>query len=288
MSQENISIIKNYDSSKISWLKSGGPISQFLKIKNLDELKKNKQIASNQNIISIGNFSNLLIKDKGFDGIAIKLGGDFAKIKIENDIILVGSAVLDNYFSKYCYQNSIQGYEFLFTIPGTVGGNIYMNAGCYGKEIKDYLISVIFYDMKSKEVKEEKIENLNFTYRRGFQKKDTIILYGKFKKISGDKTKIKKQMELYEQNRNDTQPQRVNCCGSIFKNPPNHNAWKLIKTSLDESFYEGPIRLSKKHSNFFENDPNISADKVIKFIETIKSKVNQKYQIILDQELIIV
>ena len=100
MSQENISIIKNYDSSKISWLKSGGPISQFIKIKNLDDLKKNTQITSNQNIISIGNFSNLLIKDKGFDGIAIKLGGDFAKIKIENDIILVGSAVLDNYFSK--------------------------------------------------------------------------------------------------------------------------------------------------------------------------------------------
>ena len=198
MSQENISIIKNYDSSKISWLKSGGPISQFLKIKNLDELKKNKQIAYNQNVISIGNFSNLLIKDKGFDGIAIKLGGDFAKIKIENDIILVGSAVLDNYFSKYCYQNSIQGYEFLFTIPGTVGGNIYMNAGCYGKEIKDYLISVIFYDIKNKEVKEEKIENLDFTYRKGFQKKNTIILYGKFKKISGDKTQIKKQMDLYE------------------------------------------------------------------------------------------
>ncbi len=163
-----------------------------------------------------------------------------------------------------------------------------MNAGCYGKEIKDFLISVIFYDIKNKEVKEEKIENLDFTYRRGFQKKNTIILYGKFKKISGNKTEIKKQMELYEQNRNDTQPQRVNCCGSIFKNPPNHNAWKLIKLSLDESFYEGPIRLSKKHSNFFENDPNISADKVIKFIETIKSKVNQKYQIILDQELIII
>ena len=74
----------------------------------------------------------------------------------------------------------------------------------------------------------------------------------------------------------------------FLKIRPNHSAWQLIKTSLDESFYEGPIRLSKKHSNFFENDPNISADKVIKFIETIKSKVNQKYQIILDQELIVV
>ena len=88
MSQENISIIKNYDSSKISWLKSGGPISQFIKIKNLDDLKKNTQIASNQNVISIGNFSNLLIKDKGFNGIAIKLGGDFTKIKIKRKCII--------------------------------------------------------------------------------------------------------------------------------------------------------------------------------------------------------
>ena len=101
MSQENISIVKNYDSSKISWLKSGGPISQLVKIKNHDDLKKNIRIFSNQKIISLGNFSNLLIKDKGFDGIAIKLGGDFAKIKIENDYMIVGSAILDHYFSKF-------------------------------------------------------------------------------------------------------------------------------------------------------------------------------------------
>jgi len=163
-----------------------------------------------------------------------------------------------------------------------------MNAGCYGKEIKDNLISILFYDIKSKLVKEERIENLDFSYRKGFQKKNTIILFGKFKKKFGDQTKIKSLMEVYDQNRLDTQPQKVNCCGSIFKNPPNHNAWKLIKSSLDPSFYEGPIRLSKKHSNFFENDPYISADKVINFIEAIKAKVQQKHQIKLDQELIIV
>ena len=83
MSQENINIVENFDSSKISWLKSGGPISQLIKVKNLNDLQINIQKVSNQ-IIPIGNFSNLLIKDKGFDGIAIKLGGDFAKIKIEN------------------------------------------------------------------------------------------------------------------------------------------------------------------------------------------------------------
>src|SRR5210317_697194 len=255
MKPEDSIIVKNYDSSKISWLKSGGMISQLIKFKNLDDLQNNKELLTEQNTIPIGNFSNLLIKDGGFDGLAIKLGGDFAKIKIENDFLIVGSAVLDNYFSKYCYQQSIQGYEFLFTIPGTIGGNIYMNAGCY---------------------------------RKDFQRKNTIILFGKFKKQFGDQTKIKSLMEVYDQNRLDTQPQKVNCCGSIFKNPPNHNAWKLIKSSLDQSFYEGPIRLSKKHSNFFENDPYISADKVINFIEAIKAKVHQKHQIKLDQELIIV
>jgi UDP-N-acetylmuramate dehydrogenase len=288
MKPEDSIIVKNYDSSKISWLKSGGMISQLIKFKNLDDLQNNKELLTEQNTIPIGNFSNLLIKDGGFDGLAIKLGGDFAKIKIENDFLIVGSAVLDNYFSKYCYQQSIQGYEFLFTIPGTIGGNIYMNAGCYGKEIKDNLISILFYDIKSKSVKEERIENLDFSYRKGFQRKNTIILFGKFKKKFGDQTKIKSLMEVYDQNRLDTQPQKVNCCGSIFKNPPNHNAWKLIKSSLDQSFYEGPIRLSKKHSNFFENDPYISADKVINFIEAIKAKVQQKHQIKLDQELIIV
>ena len=99
---------------------------------------------------------------------------------------------------------------------------------------------------------------------------------------------IYQKKQIASKGRKTNQPLKYRSAGSIFKNPPNHNAWKLIKTSLDESFYEGPIRLSKKHSNFFENDPNISADKVIKFIETIKSKVNQKYNIILDQELIIV
>ena len=115
-------------------------------------------------VLVIGNLSNTLIKDDGFNGIGIKLLGDFTNVQINSDHMLVGAAVLDNYFSKYCYQNSIQGYEFLFTIPGTIGGNIYMNAGCYGKEIKDNLISVVFYDIKSKLVKEEKIENLDFTY----------------------------------------------------------------------------------------------------------------------------
>ena len=95
--------------------------------------------------------------------------------------MLVGAAVLDNYFSKFCYQKSIAGYEFLYTIPGSIGGNIFMNAGCYNQEIKDKLISVIYYDINHNKIFEKNISDLQFDYRKGFQKNNTIILYGKFK-----------------------------------------------------------------------------------------------------------
>jgi UDP-N-acetylmuramate dehydrogenase len=112
MKPEDSIIVKNYDSSKISWLKSGGMISQLIKFKNLDDLQNNKELLTEQNTIPIGNFSNLLIKDGGFDGLAIKLGGDFAKIKIENDFLIVGSAVLDNYFSNIVINNQFKDMNF--------------------------------------------------------------------------------------------------------------------------------------------------------------------------------
>ena len=92
----------------------------------------------------------------------------------------------------------------------------------------------------------------------------------------------------YEDIRNKTQPQKVNCCGSIFKNPVNQSAWKLIKSSIDESFYKGPIKLSKIHSNFFENDPNISANSIDLFISRIQKRVNDKHKIFLEKELRII
>ena len=95
-------------------------------------------------------------------------------------------------------------------------------------------------------------------------------------------------MQKYERIRNQTQPQKVNCCGSIFKNPVNQSAWKLIKSSIDESFYNGPIKLSKTHSNFFENEPNISANSIEMFISEIQKRVLEKHEIMLEKELRII
>ncbi len=290
MTLENKNFFSNYPSAKYSWLKSGGKISHLYKIYNLFDLKKlfSDNHIKEKSLLVIGNLSNTLIKDKGFRGTGIKLSGDFSNVQINNDHMLVGAAVLDNYFSKLCYKKGISGYEFLYTIPGSIGGNIFMNAGCYNQEIKDKLISVIYYDVNENNVYEKKINELQFHYRKGFQKSNTIILYGKFKITSGDQKNIKKLMQEYEAIRNQTQPKKANCCGSIFKNPINKSAWKLIKSSIDESFYEGPIKLSKLHSNFFENDPNISANSIDLFISKIQDRVKEKHQILLERELRIV
>ena len=290
MTLENKNLVTNYPSAKYSWLKSGGNISHLYKIYNQIDLSNLflRNDIKNKPLLVIGNLSNTLIKDDGFRGIGIKLQGNFANVQINPDHMLVGAAVLDNYLSKFCYQNGISGYEFLYTIPGSIGGNIFMNAGCYNQEIKDKLLSVIFYDINDNEVYEKNITDLRFDYRKGFQKKNTIILFGKFKIFSGEKNHIKKLMQEYESIRNKTQPQQVNCCGSIFKNPKNQSAWKLIESSVDESFYNGPIKLSKKHSNFFENDPNISADSIDLFISKIQKRVKEKHKITLERELRII
>ncbi len=287
---ENKNLVKNYPSAKYSWLKSGGIINHLYKIQNQNDLTNlfSRDEINEKLLLVIGNLSNTLIKDDGFKGIGIKLIGDFTKIQINSDNMLVGAAVLDNYLSKFCYQKGISGYEFLYTIPGSIGGNIFMNAGCYGQEIKDKLISVIYFDINDKKVYEKNIKDLQFDYRKGFQKNNTVILYGKFKISYDNQHDIKKLMQKYEFIRNKTQPQKVNCCGSIFKNPVNQSAWKLIKSSIDESFYNGPIKLSKKHSNFFENEPNISANSIDSFISKIQTKVKEKYKITLEKELRII
>ena len=287
MTLENKNLVINYSSAKYSWIKSGGCIHHLYKIYNKFDLIKlfDEEQVKSKKLLVIGNLSNTLIKDEGFKGIGLKLLGDFASVQLKNDHMLVGAGVLDNYLSKFCYQNCISGYEFLYTIPGSIGGNIFMNAGCYKQEIKDRLISVIYYDISDKKIYEKNISELKFDYRKGFQKSNTIILQGKFKISQKNKEEIKRLMQEYESIRNQTQPQKVNCCGSIFKNPDNHKAWKLINTSIDESFYKGPIKLSRIHSNFFENDPNISANKIDKFISKIQEKVREKHNIILEREI---
>ena len=287
---EELNIKLDYDTSRISWLKSGGKSKYFCNIKNLYQLTNLFKAINDHKIpyLVVGNFSNILIQSSGFNGLILKLSGEFSNIGLSNNIITAGCSVLDLKFSMFCYENFITGYEYLFTIPGTIGGNIFMNAGCYGFEISNQIKKIKIFDIQTLKTSHVFPSEINFKYRNGYQEKNKLILSADFYTELGDPILIKSKMNDFDNKRKKSQPQKVNCCGSIFKNPSSSSAWQLIESSVDDSFYMGEVRLSKKHSNFFENDPYVDADKLITFLKKVEDSVFKKHSIKLEKELRII
>ena len=275
--------------SKYSWFNLGGPAAVFFKpdsvIQLVDFLKNIKDF---KNIICLGAGSNTLIRDGGFSGIIIKLSSKFSYIKkLDDEILEVGAGTLDRTLSSYAADNSILNYEFLSCIPGSVGGAIIMNSGCYGEEISDILISIKVIDLKGN-IKEIKKDKINFFYRGTNLPKDLIILSAKFHAKQGDKDLINNKIEKYIKEKKDAQPSQIKTCGSTFKNPKNRKAWELIKSSNCNLASFGKASISKKHCNFFVNEGGASSEDIEKLINFVKDKVFEKHNIKLDLELKII
>ena len=268
-------IYKNENLSKYNWFNLGGPAKIFFKpSSNLDLKNFLKKLGDKEkNVYILGAGSNTLFRDSGFDGVIIKLGKSFAYTKLlEDNKIEVGAATLDKKVSDFASENSISGLEFLSCIPGTIGGAITMNSGCYG-----YDISKIFFSLKAMnlngELKSFNKDQIKFIYRGNNVDKDLIILSVVLQGESGNKGQIKnKQISLINKKK-ESQPSKVKTCGSTFKNPENKKAWKLIKVSNCSNLVIGGASISDKHSNFFLNNGNASSSDVETLIEKVKKEV---------------
>ena len=287
---ENIS--NNTKLSNYSWFNLGGPAEYFFKPKNKEQLieflEENKQNKLKLTILGAG--SNLLIRDKGIRGVVIKLGLPFSEIKlIDQDIIEAGAAALDRKVANFAKDNGIGNLEFLSCIPGSLGGAIIMNSGCYGNDISKVLVSIKVIDLKSCKEKVIKRDEVKFFYRGSNLPNELII--------TSVRLKGKKQLtEIIEKKQNDliqkkklTQPSQVKTCGSTFKNfNNNQKAWQLIKQSGCDSFKEGDAEVSKKHCNFFVNNGKANAADIEKLINKVRETVSKKTGIDLELEIKIV
>ena len=214
-------VYKNEKLSKYSWFGLGGFAKIFFKPKSALDLKKflEKYNKKNKKIHILGAGSNTLFRDSGFNGVIIKLGAGFNYIKLlNNNKIEVGAATLDKKLSDFAKQKSITGFEFLSCIPGSIGGAITMNSGCY-----DYDVSQIFFSLKginfSGNLKSFNKDDVKFFYRGNNLPKDLIILSAVFKGGALNKREIEsRQMKLINQKK-ESQPNRIKTCGSTFKNP---------------------------------------------------------------------
>ena len=281
---------ENFDLSKSNWLGIGGKANFFFKPKDLKDLQiflrnNNKHFP----IIVIGSGSNLLIRDKGFDGVVIKFGKDFDYIKINNDIINCGPATPKSILAEYAANNNLTGFEFLYCIPGTVAGGVVMNSGCYGSDISKVVLSVTVIDMNG-EIKIISNKDINFSYRHSSLTKNQIITNIEMKGSFLEKKKILEIMKNLKNKKDSEQPQKIKTGGSTFKNPKNSEkkAWQLIKESGCADLRVGGIKLSNLHCNFLENLDKASSEDAENLIEKIKKEVFKKTNVNLELELEVV
>tara|TARA_Y200000002_G_scaffold380528_1_gene392215 strand:- start:3858 stop:4769 length:912 start_codon:yes stop_codon:yes gene_type:complete len=282
-------IIFNETLSKYSWFNLGGPANILFKPDTEDQIINFLNLMKdNYEIICIGAGSNTLVRDGGFDGVVIKLSPKFSYIKkINNNLLEVGASTLDKRLSSYAAENEIAGFEFLSCIPGSIGGAIIMNSGCYGDEISNILSSIKAIDFKGKIIEIQK-DDIKFYYRGTSLPKNLIIISANFEIKKGNKNMIHEKMNKYFHQKKESQPTRVKTCGSTFKNPKEKKAWELIKNSNCSEASFGKAKISSKHNNFFINEGGASSKDIEKLINYVKRKVFEQQNIKLDLEIQII
>lgn len=284
-------ILENELMSKHTTYKIGGVARYYVKVNNTKSLKKLFIYCNENNIkwLIIGNGSNVLISDDGLDCLVISLEGDFKDIRyFENDnSYLVGAGVLLNKFANECIKNDCGGFEFAVGIPGSVGGAIKMNAGAYGHCISDRIDSVDLIDGFGY-VTNKKANEIDWDYRYSSIGDDEIIIFAKFSvDLINDHTKEKSKsiIEENKQKRKSTQPLDYPNCGSVFKNPKNNSAAKLIDEAGLKGLAVGGAKVSEKHANFIINSDSANAKDVVELIQKIQKNVYNKSGIKLKPEL---
>ena len=277
----------DYNVGKHTWFKTGGNAKIFVIAENISELEIIFNEIENENFYILGAGSNLLIRDKGFNGIIIKLGKEFNNININDDKLEVGASTLDINLSKFAYQNSIEGLEFYSGIPGSLGGAVKMNAGCFGSETKDSIHSIEIFNKKF-EKKTLLKKDINLSYRSSNIKSDQIILKAYFNISYGDQENIRDKILKIKERRLLTQPIKNKTSGSTFKNPYNFHAAKLIEESGCKGMKYGDAIVSEKHSNFLINNGRATATDIENLGKLIIERVYKKFDLKLEWEVKII
>jgi UDP-N-acetylmuramate dehydrogenase len=233
-------------------------------------------------VIGVG--SNLLVRDGGIPGVTIRLGRGLANIAIGHEEILVGSGALDRIVAYTAAEAGLAGLEFLSGIPGTIGGSLRMNAGAYGKEIKDVVVSATAIDRGGRSHVIDSA-SMKFTYRHCGIDSGWIFLGARLRGIACNRARIEKRLIEIREMREATQPVHARTSGSTFANPPGEAAWRLIDAAGCRGLTRGGARVSQKHANFLINTGSASAADIEGLGEEIRRRVYETTGILLEWEI---
>jgi UDP-N-acetylmuramate dehydrogenase len=282
---------KNELLSQHTTMKIGGPADLLIEPSSLENIQKVMTFIKECQIPwrAIGRGSNLLVSDKGIEGVVIKLGSGLNHLDINESTITVGGGHSLVSLSTLISKKGLSGLEFASGIPGSVGGAVYMNAGAHGSDISKILTKahILFEDGSIEWLSNDEME---FTYRTSVLQKNRpgIVLEAEFQLFKGDRTAIVSQMQKNKDYRKETQPWNFPCAGSIFRNPLPNYAGKLIEEAGLKGFQIGGAKISEMHGNFIVNAGNATAKDVLDLIQYIKDKIFDLYGIKMETEVEII
>ena len=270
-------------------MKVGGPADRVLFPKNVDELRKAVRYARKKGIpfFILGKGTNLVVRDRGVRGWVISLTQGMRKIRMDGDVAEAEAGVPLQRLVQFTVRRGLTGLEPFFGIPGTVGGGLAMNAGAWGVELKDVLLSVTLMNGDGK-VLERPRKRLKFSYRRLGLPSSWIILKGRFQLKKGKKEEILERVKSYSEIRKKTQPLDYPSAGSIFKNPEEGPAGKWIEEAGLKGFRMGQAMISDQHANFIINLGKATAEEVIHLMEFVERKIYEEQGISLEREVKVV
>ena len=270
--------------SKYTWMKVGGAADYYVEPMDKNDLIEIAKYFRQNNFpfLILGRGSNVLVSDDGIRGAVINLETALAGLKMENGRVVAEAGVWLQRFVDYCIQHELVGVEMLAGIPGTIGGAVVMNAGAHGGEISEHLVDVeVFRGCDTVRVPKK---DADFSYRHSAFEGD-IVLSATFEMQKGNKEELSKRRRELILKRNETQPLELPNSGSMFKNPPNTYAAKLIEQAGLKGKKIGNAQISEKHSNFIVNLGGARAGEIVQLLELAKRTVYQNSGIELELEV---
>lgn len=265
--------------------KIGGPARFFVEADSVEAVKEALKAAKEYSVKTyvIGNGSNLLVSDSGIDGLVVMMGGKFSSVRAEGEYIYAEAGAKLSKIARCALDSSLTGFEFAAGIPGSLGGAVYMNAGAYGAEMSSVIIMSTAIDEAFNEIT---VTEHNFGYRTSVYKDSGAVITGaKIKLAPGNAKDIRDMMEDLASRRREKQPLELPSAGSVFKRPEGFYAGALIEGASLKGARVGGAEVSEKHAGFIINRGGATAEDVKKLIEIIKTKVYDKYKVLLETEI---
>jgi UDP-N-acetylmuramate dehydrogenase len=260
----------------LTWLRAGGPADWLFEPADLADLQTFLACCpAAMPITVLGAGSNVLVRDGGLDGAVIRLSGELADIRHEGDVVTAGAGARDMDVARYAAEAGLDGLAFLIGIPGTIGGGLRMNAGAYGREFCDIVISASALTRQG-ELIEASVPEMQMSYRRSGVPEDWIFVSARLQARPGDRAEIRARMKEMIASRGASQPVGARTGGSTFANPEGGKAWQVIEAAGCRGLRIGGALMSEKHCNFMINDGSATAADLEQLGETVRQKVRDQ------------